>query len=332
MKRYYLDSVRPKAENGYELFAITQENIDKLIDESRKRAKHLDSATSQNSGRAKANIAALQNALYNIGAFSDSLNYQDENSYYKAVDGLRGPATNKAIDKARDMGYDVNVDKGTINLSSLRNLKAVLNHKKKHNVNDRSWYFDKKTNTGYRIENGKVVDSFEITTGLNKTSDGYTPLVFTKDGQPLYDRKLNLSSTGAGVYTFRGPYTGYGEKMFMLDEGRGANAVGRKTNQAFHAPASPERAVRIGNGVPADNYISFGCISPRTGLMNTLVQKGNIAAGDSVYIEPILPENYLYEDKDGRIKTHYAAMPSRLTGRNFNEAYDLSNILYNLGY
>lgn len=331
MNIYDFITSRPKTALGTTSSFYDMFDIEGMFRKVTDRAKHLKNVSKQR----KNNVAELQDALYNIGAFADSLDNNDEASYYKAVDGLRGPMTNRAIQNAKNMGFDVDVNKGTIKQEAPRNLQAVLNHKRKYGVDDRSWYFDKKTNTGYRIENGNIVDKFEILTGLNTTSDGYTVLSDPNNPSHPYNPATNLMSTGAGIYTL-GPATdGYGEKKFHLIEAERGNPRSinnRYTNMAFHAPAGPNRRSRFANNNASDNYVSYGCISPQQGYIANLLAKGNINTGDSVYVEPIVDGNYIYEDANGNIKTYYANMPTRLRGRNFNTIYDLNNILYNTGY
>lgn len=61
------------------------------------------------------NTARLQDALYNIGAYSGQKDRRGNDlSYEKAVDGLHGRMTDAAIQKARDMGYEVDTEKGTV--------------------------------------------------------------------------------------------------------------------------------------------------------------------------------------------------------------------------
>ena len=54
------------------------------------------------------NTAKLQEALYKAGFFDEGT------SFNKAVDGDRGKMINRAIQRAKDAGYNVNIDAGTI--------------------------------------------------------------------------------------------------------------------------------------------------------------------------------------------------------------------------
>ena len=211
------------------------------------------------------------------------------------------------------------------------NLSAVLNHKRRFNVKDRSWYFDPLSNIGYRLDGWNVADTFEIASGLNLSSDGYTPLTLGTDGRPLYDRSTNLSSTGAGIFTFQPMRFMYGEPMFLMREASGENKVGRLTNQAFHAPASPQRAAVINDGNSKNNHISFGCISPEVGFLQSLVENNLISHGDTVYIQPKIPGNFIFENY-GTLQTHFGDKPSEVSGKNYDKQYHLNNVRYNEGF
>ena len=227
--------------------------------------------------------------------------------------------------------------------SNARNLDAVRQHKRANKVKGTSWYLDPNRNKGYRLDGADIAEEFEITSGLNTGSDGYTDLAKDAKGKPLYTNDGNLRSTGAGVFTLSRRYNGYGEPMYFMTEGRGntrgyqypgnKNRTGRQTNQAFHAPASPSRAVLIGDGNDANNKVSFGCVSPSQGMLDYWTQKGIISPGDTVYVEPTVEGDYLqYNPSVGRIVTHYDKTPSTVEGKNYGVKYKLNNVRYNKGF
>lgn len=227
--------------------------------------------------------------------------------------------------------------------ANARNLDAVRQHKRANRVKGTSWYLDPNTNKGYRLNGADIAEEFEIISGLNTGSDGYTPLTKNAKGEAVYDRSTNLSSTGAGVFTFGMKATGYGEPMYMMYEGLGNSqrgfraqngaTTGRPTNQALHAPSTPQRASLIRDGNSANNKVSFGCISPSKGMLDYWTQKGLISVGDTVYIEPTVQGNYLqYDPKVGRVVTHFADTPSTVEGKNDDKHYKLNNVRYNKGY
>ena len=131
--------------------------------------------------------------------------------------------------------------------------------------------------------------------------------------------------------------------MYMMREGKGSSRgyiyekesvpTGVQTNQSFHAPATEERARRIGDNNIDNNKVSFGCIYPQKGLLEAWTKEGLISPGDTVYIQPKLEENYLHYDPSiGRIITHYGNTPKTLEGKNYSSEYKLNNIRYNRGY
>ena len=210
-------------------------------------------------------------------------------------------------------------------LRTATNFDAVKKAKVHNGVTEPYWYFDPKDNVAYRMQGDKVLDEFEIGSGLNQTSDGFTNLV------PGYDRSKNLSSTGAGVFTLRKETRGHqynNEPVYYFN-----TADGKSTNQAWHGAATPDRKLLLGDGNEKNNKVSFGCIYAPDGKLRCFDENGQIHTGDSAYVEPKLDENYFYYDmNDGKIKTHFENMPSRLKGKNYNSEYDLDNIRYNTSY
>lgn len=210
-------------------------------------------------------------------------------------------------------------------LRNSTNFDAVKRAKVHNGVTEPYWYFDPKDNVAYRMQGDKVLDEFEIGSGLNQTSDGFTNLVGG------YDRSKNLSSTGAGVFTLWKQSRGTQYNNEPVYKFRTAD--GSFTNQAWHGAATPERKLLLGDGNEKNNKVSFGCIYGPDGKLRCFEENGQIHTGDSAYVEPKLDENYFYYDmNDGKIKTHFENMPSRLRGKNFNSEYDLNNIRYNTSY
>lgn len=88
-----------------------------------KAAEQVKQADEKNSQRQKAhqranrntkapfvnNIAKLQEALFKAGFFDEGTTFN------KAVDGIKGKMTDRAIQRAKDAGYNINTDTGTIN-------------------------------------------------------------------------------------------------------------------------------------------------------------------------------------------------------------------------
>lgn len=92
---------------------------DRAVGEMRdmkKRDAHLQKAHERaNKNRAPNNTAKLQDALYSIGAYKGMKDRRGNDlSYEKAVDGDFGRMTTQAVQRARNMGYDVNTNSGTV--------------------------------------------------------------------------------------------------------------------------------------------------------------------------------------------------------------------------
>ncbi len=66
--------------------------------------------------------------------------------------------------------------------------------------------------------------------------------------------------------------------------------------------------------------------------MKCLYDKYGSLTGDSVYIEPTVEGNYIYEDVDGKLKTHFAETPSNVSGSVWGSNFNINNVRYNTGY
>lgn len=248
--------------------------------------------------------AELQEALFKIGAF-DSIKDRKGRAvtYNTAVDGIRGRMTNAAIRKAREMGYDVDVNSGSVskhdnNTSEYTGLEAIVNHKVDYNVQNPYIVVDKANNLMQIMRGKDVLEKHEITSSLNK-GDGWYPLL-GHAGLPNMPR-----TTGAGVYTVKGiPTSAYPrdmdekQPMFVLYAGN------TNSTMAIHEPVNAKRRALFENNNTFDNRASYGCISPKPGIVGRLYNDKVIQTGDSVYVLPEIPGNYLYE-KDGKLQMHY---------------------------
>ena len=355
---YDLGTIR----DGYNEFAkggsihIKPENRGKFT-ALKKRTGHSASWFKEHGTPAQKKMATFAlNARHWKHGDGGNLFYNENENLYGLGDWLKkaydtaATAVNKGRKIVKDLGLDKSPEQHLIEWITsdevnpkAKNLDAVLQHKKKHKVKNRSWYFDPSNNKGYRIDGDKVAEEFEIASGLNPNSDGYTPLARTSKGETDYSLNRNLMSTGAGVFTLSRKYQEYGEPMYMMREGKGSGRgyiyekesvpTGVQTNQSFHAPATEERARRIGDNNTDNNRVSFGCIYPQKGLLEAWTKEGLISPGDTVYIQPKLEENYLHYDPSiGRIITHYGNAPKTLEGKNYSSEYKLNNIRYNKGY
>lgn len=94
-----------------------QTGLDRIKNADKRVARIIqaDKRANRNNRAAHNMTAHLQDALYNIGAYNDIRNRRGTSlSYDQAVDGMHGKMTDAAIAKAREMGYDVDVNSGTV--------------------------------------------------------------------------------------------------------------------------------------------------------------------------------------------------------------------------
>lgn len=89
----------------------------RLHAESDERNKQRQRANQRANRNTKApminNTAKLQEALYKAGFFDEGTTFN------KAVDGVRGGMTDRAIQRAKDAGYNVNIDAGAISKNNV---------------------------------------------------------------------------------------------------------------------------------------------------------------------------------------------------------------------
>lgn len=208
------------------------------------------------------------------------------------------------------------------------NLQAIMEHKIKTGVTEPYLYISPREGMLYRIQGNNILYRSPVATGVNFDSDGLTELPMVGSNKGLkYDRTITTSSTPAGVFTIgdRGMYAN--EPRFNLFEGREGNPNAKLIQAALHAPASADRQNKLMNG---NNQLTFGCIQLPSGEMICLDKDINM--GDSVYIEPTVNGNYLYEDKDGRIKTHFKNTPNQVSGTLWGKSFNANNVRYSTGY
>ena len=292
----------------------------------------------------------------------------NELSFEKAVDGIKGNQTKSAIAKAKEMGYNIDLNKGTVNKlekSSIRknynqfklnntkqeasffpnifnffkedeyvpstahNLQAIMDHKVKQGVTQPYFYVSPREGYLYRLQGDQILYRTPIATGVNFDSDGFTELPKNENGRLNYDRSLTTSSTPAGIFTLSRRMNAYNEPSYHLIEASRGNSDAKMIQAAVHAPASADRHKRMMNG---EKRLTYGCIQLPNGQMWCETYKGNINKGDTIYVEPTVKGNYIYEDKDGFIKTHFEDTPTHISGDVWGKHFDLNNVRYNIGY
>lgn len=256
-----------------------------------------------------------------------------EATYNTAVDGIEGNMTKTAIANAKRMGYDVSsgtikkpfktikidqkqpiqagfgsitsyiskfinniigsMDSKPIQDSKNTNLQAIIDHKKKFDVDNNYAVIDKKNNTLSIYNKDKLISSYPVTLGSN-VGDGMLPM----NAKYLSDTP---KTTGAGVFTLRGisasHYPGNEPYYVMRSDSIGPVA------QAIHSPAnltSRREFFKTGK----KGRISFGCISTDTGIMKKLYKDKTLQTGDSVYVLPEIEGNNLIE-KNGKLQMQW---------------------------
>jgi hypothetical protein len=89
------------------------------------------------------------------------------------------------------------------------------------------------------------------------------------------------------------------EPMFKLLDN------GQYTRVAIHSPAGPDRVSVLGNQSPTDNRVSYGCISPGLGVVKHLYDDQVLSKGDTAYVIPEMPGNYIARQGNHQLRTVY---------------------------
>lgn len=190
----------------------------------------------------------------------------------------------KQQEKERKQGRRVPKGTGALRDDKVKNKEAILQHKVANGVTAPYVIVDKQNNRMDVYSGDKLLESHEVGLG-GIEGDGRYQL---QTGEQLQYWKMPRT-TPAGIFTTypvsTSPY--YNEPMFLLlDNGRG-------TNVSIHAPAGPDRVAVLNNGNPADNRVSYGCVSPGLGVVEHLYKDKVLGKGDTVYVLPETPGNYI---------------------------------------
>lgn len=298
----------------------------------------------------KQNVATIikQQALWNSGAYKNVIDKKTGKPviYEKAVDGIEGPMTVQAFNNSKNIERNtapresrasifsdiISLFRNNYTPSKETNLKAVMEHKVKTGVTEPYFYVSPKEGKLYRIQGDQILYETPVATGVNFDSDGDAPLPKDENGNGIYDRSLALSATPAGVFTLAKPkeHKYHNEPMFNLV--RPAKNIFFKPDTigaAIHAPATPDRQKQLMNG---NKRLTYGCVQLPNGKMSCLYNRKQINEGDSVYIEPTVEGNYLYEDNDGHIKTYFKETPKQVSGKVWGKEFNRNDVVYNTGY
>lgn len=286
--------------------------------------------------------------------------------YTGEVDGYDGPLTQRAIKEATQHGYRIEnnkiisspqsitindnnnkissfgnfyeelknlFNKSPYSPSTFRNMQGVMDHKVRTGVTEPYFYVNPNEGMLYRLQGNKVLYKTPVATGVYQGTDGASPLEKDANGNPVYDRTRSTSSTPAGVFTLATPYKKSGkynnENIYHLREASKGNDNAQIVNTAFHAAATQDREKQLKGG---NRRLTYGCVQLPNGEISCMERKDFINSGDSVYIEPTVEGNYLYEDKDGYIKTHFNSTPSNVSGKVWGQKFNKNNVRYNIGY
>ena len=239
----------------------------------------------------------LQDNLYKLGMFKDRTGRNID--YRRAVDGIIGPMTRVAMERAKAYGYDIDERTGNVTQyggngwylgdSSNEGLRALIDHNVKYNINRPNVVIDKKNGLLHVLKRDKIVYSAPITRSQNLGD---------------YSRELGAKTldqmsrtTGAGIYT---AHPAKNDKLinngplFYLRDNSGPQGF----NIAIHEPLNtPQRLAPFKNNY-ASNRVSYGCVSLSPGIVKHLYDNKYIREGDSVYVLPEMPGNKLVE-KEG---------------------------------
>lgn len=233
----------------------------------------------------------------------------------KDIDGSWGPKTQAAWEKAQQSGYINQHGRLVKYVPSKENkdsdntgLKAIMDHKVRFNVTEPYLFVNKQNNTATLYRKDTPIQSWEISQGGGNPSDAYTT-----PGWKYYS-ELGNRATGAGIFTIRkaSPHSYYGvqpngnratsnnwngEPIYWLQ-----TESKQPASNAIHGPAGYSRSKVFNNGNPNDNRVSYGCISFPDGSLYPVYNNKMLQTGDTVYINPEMPGNYIYE-QNGKLKT-----------------------------
>lgn len=278
------------------------------------------------------NTAKLQEALWNIGAYKGLKDKRGRDIVFNTVvDGMLGPVTEKAIQKAKEMGYNVDIQSGHINktktapirkprrkgLATMREMTHAASTggmdimiplmkkgEDSHNTNlqaifDHKNRFNIKNNYGVVDKKNKTLSIYAGDSLLERF-----PVTLGKNiGDMAVPSTVNYlkaspRTTGAGVFTLSSRptsiYLGHEPLFFMYSDKTG------RVSQALHSPAGPNRLIPFKNP-NASKRVSYGCVSGNCGVVKHLYQDKILTDNDTIYVLPEVDGNTLIE-KNGKLQ------------------------------
>lgn len=169
-------------------------------------------------------------------------------------------------------------------------LQAILDHKRRFNIQSNSGILDKNSNTFNIYKGDSLIASYPITSGLNKG-----------DGMASLSAKYLSESprtTGAGVFTIQtqetSPYMGKEPLFRMIPDSLGG------LSQALHSPSGMGRIQAIKNKQGS----TYGCINGLCGVAKEIYDKKLLTDKDTIYVLPEIEGNKLIE-KNGKLQMEW---------------------------
>lgn len=275
--------------------------------------------------------ANLQLQLWNSGAFKGVIDKRTgkQVTYERAVDGLMGRMTRQAIENNKKRRENIEIthrDKPTEesnnstnntsnNLSFIQALKgnlsqgmlsykdsdkeglqAILEHKRKLNVNDPYAVIDKLNHTLNIYKKDSLLESHPIITGKN-IGDGMFPTNIKYLGE-------SPGTTPAGVFTIghikpTSDYIGHGPVLQLQ-----ADSISPNVSFSIHPPASNKRITGLNSPNGSIRNQSLACVNGKCGMTEHLIDNNLLGLRDSIYVLPQVEGNKMIE-KNGRLQMYW---------------------------
>lgn len=278
----------------------------------------------QQSTRDALNLVDLQEELYHLGMFEKGT------SYKKAVDGYDGPLTQKALAKAKEMGYTLDAS-GKLVKSKKGHKASSQNKVSSQNKTTNQPASNKNSSNSSvlgemasRIKASVPSNMAAVNKYMSNTTGRYTVVDKNSSNVYLYDNGKLIGQDRARLGTFKGDgytvttdekdwqgkarQTGAGiftvdevQDMYGLPGVRLYTSSGDYTSEALHR--------NLNGGKDGDRKQgSGGCV--RTNLIPKKAGEGWYQPGDSVIVLPEMEGNIVYYDEgDKKFKTHFTNMP-----------------------
>lgn len=252
-------------------------------------------------------LAKKQLQLYNEGYFGNI-------PKHKAVDGIMGRLTRKALAKEKEVITRREYDDSK---------RAVINHKAGRDPEHPYWIVDRKKGTLEHYKGDSLLREFPVLTGLQQFDGAGSNVV--RENQ--YSSSGHTMSTPAGIFTLQeGTHQNATSFNFMAN---GRQFLINQEGSYPMAPAihlnSPERQAYLDAG---GKYKSFGCVGAPHSTLDYIQSKH--LPTDTVYVLPVQQGNK-FIDNGKKIQPQFTNTPSVLSGKNYAASFSLP-ALYNTSY